>query len=407
MRVRFKTHNMRSLITILATFLLCLIFVSCTKNGPLRETSSPTTMPTGGFSDAKDASSGSSGSGSGASQPGVITAGEWNDLAHWDFWNELLLRDTINTFPHSWGFNTNKRISVQLKDDHGYLLHDVILNLVINGNTITARTDNFGVAELFPGLFDEGSLTGNFSLTAAYQGHSFDLGTYDASQTTIIRSIPVTKMNKPILDISFVVDATGSMGDEIYYLKNELSDVINRAGSQLAGTQIRMSSVFYRDEGDEYLTRPFAFTTNSGSLVDFIKAQNANGGGDFPEAVDKGLEAAIEGLQWSDDAVNRLLFLILDAPPHDGQEQISRIHKIVVEAQKKGVRIIPVSASGIDRSTEFFLRFLAVSTNSTYIFITNDSGIGLPHLVPTVGEYTVEYLNNLMVRLITKYGTNK
>jgi len=105
--------------------------------------------------------------------------------------------------------------------------------------------------------------------------------------------------------------------------------------------------------------------------------------------------------------VNRLLFLILDAPPHDGQEQISRIHKIVAEAQKKGVRIIPVSASGIDRSTEFFLRFLAVSTNSTYIFITNDSGIGLPHLVPTVGEYTVEYLNNLMVRLITKYGTNK
>jgi len=398
---------MRSLIAILATFLLCLIFVSCTKNGPLSETSSPTPTPAGGFSSATDASTGSSGSGSGTSQPGVITAGEWNDLAHWDFWQELLQRDTIKTFPHNWGFNTNNRISVQLKDDHGYLLHDAIVNLLINGNSITVRTDNSGVAELFTGLFNEGSLAGNYSLTAAYQGRSFDLGTYDASQTTIIRSIPVSKINKPILDISFVVDATGSMGDEIYYLKNELSDVINRAGSQLAGTQIRMSSVFYRDNGDEYLTRPFAFTTNSGNLVDFIKTQNANGGGDFPEAVDQGLEAAIEDLQWSDDAVNRLLFLVLDAPPHDGQEHIARIHKIVVEAQKKGVRIIPVSASGIDRSTEFFLRFLAVSTNSTYIFITNDSGIGLPHLMPTVGDYTVEYLNNLMVRLITKYGTNK
>ena len=397
---------MRNLLAVLAILLICVMFVSCTKNRPVTETSVIPGLYTDALSSAAGGSSGSTGS-SASAQPGVITAGEWNDLAHWDFWNELMQRDTINTFPHSWGYYTNNRISVVLKDDHDYLLHDAIINLLFNGNVITARTDNFGRAELFTGLFDEGSLPGDFSLTAAYQGHSFDLGTYEASQTTIVRSIPVSKINKAVLDISFVVDATGSMGDEIAYLKNELSDVVIRAGSQLAGTQIRMSSVFYRDNGDEYLTRPFPFTTNSGSLVNFIKDQNANGGGDFPEAVDQGLEAAIEGLQWSDEAVNRLLFLVLDAPPHDGPEQISRIHKVVVEAQKKGIRIIPVSASGIDKSTEFFLRFLAVSTNSTYIFITDDSGIGLPHLIPTVGDYTVEYLNNLMVRLITKYGTNK
>jgi von Willebrand factor type A domain len=170
--------------------------------------------------------------------------------------------------------------------------------------------------------------------------------------------------------------------------------------------QIRMGSVFYRDIGDEYVTKPFSFTTDAASLINFVKDQDANGGGDFPEAVDQGIEAAVENLQWSDHAVNRLLFLILDAPPHDGQDQLSRIQKVVAEAQQKGIRIIPVSASGIDRSTEFILRFLSVSTNSTYVFITNDSGIGNPHLIPTVGNYTVEYLNNLMVRLITKYGKN-
>ncbi len=50
------------------------------------------------------------------------------------------------------------------------------------------------------------------------------------------------------------------------------------------------------------------------------------------------------------------------------------------------------------------MRFMAISTNGTYVFITNDSGIGNEHLEPTVGEYQVEYLNDLLVRLINKYS---
>jgi hypothetical protein len=42
-------------------------------------------------------------------------------------------------------------------------------------------------------------------------------------------------------------------------------------------------------------------------------------------------------------------------------------------------------------------------TNGTYVFITNDSGIGNEHLEPSVGEYEVELLNELLVRLILKY----
>jgi len=50
------------------------------------------------------------------------------------------------------------------------------------------------------------------------------------------------------------------------------------------------------------------------------------------------------------------------------------------------------------------MRFISIATNGTYVFITNDSGIGNSHLSPTVGKYDVEYLNNLMVRLIKKYS---
>jgi hypothetical protein len=50
------------------------------------------------------------------------------------------------------------------------------------------------------------------------------------------------------------------------------------------------------------------------------------------------------------------------------------------------------------------MRFFSITTNGTYVFITNHSGVGNSHLEPSVGEYQVEFLNDLMVRLINKYA---
>jgi hypothetical protein len=50
------------------------------------------------------------------------------------------------------------------------------------------------------------------------------------------------------------------------------------------------------------------------------------------------------------------------------------------------------------------MRFFAIATNGTYVFVTDHSGVGNPHLEPSVGEYTVEKLNDLMVRLINEFS---
>ena len=76
------------------------------------------------------------------------------------------------------------------------------------------------------------------------------------------------------------------------------------------------------------------------------------------------------------------------------------------KASEKGIKIIPVVASGIDKETEFLMRFIACATNGTYVFLTDDSGIGESHLEPTVGKYEVEMLNDLIIRLILKYSGN-
>lgn len=375
--------------------LLLLLQESCTKSG------------IGGGSPDSFSAAAPAAPGSGPSGAGVMTAGEWNDIQNWDFWGSLLARDTIKTFPGIWGFYTQNKISVTLKDANNRLIHDATINASYNGTTISAKTDNFGKAQLLAGLYQPGFSLPPFTLTATLNGQVYDLGSYSSQEIEITKTIPVNKTVYNTLDIMFVVDATGSMGDEINYLKTELRDVITRAGSELPGTQIRMGSVFYRDKGDDYVTRPFEFTTNSNELISFVNNQGAGGGGDTPEAVDQALKSAIQDQQWSTNAVNRLLFLILDAPSHKDNDVLTRLKNAVAIAQQKGIRIIPVSASGIDWETEFLLRFLEISTNGTYVFITDHSGIGNAHFKPTVGNYQVEYLNNLMVRLIAKYGKNQ
>ena len=72
-------------------------------------------------------------------------------------------------------------------------------------------------------------------------------------------------------------------------------------------------------------------------------------------------------------------------------------------AAEQGVRLIPVVASNARRDTELFGRALAICTNGTYVFLTDDSGVGDSHLEPIVGDYEVELLQDLIVRIIERY----
>ena len=116
-------------------------------------------------------------------------------------------------------------------------------------------------------------------------------------------------------NISFVVDATGSMSDEIEFLKSDLSSVIESIEASNSDIKINYSSVFYRDINDQYVTKACDFTSEKEKLISFIDAQYASGGGDFPEAVDSALIHCMN-LSWDEAADTKLVFLILDAPPH-------------------------------------------------------------------------------------------
>jgi len=92
------------------------------------------------------------------------------------------------------------------------------------------------------------------------------------------------------------------------------------------------------------------------------------------------------------------LFLVLDAPPHD--EAREKMFELIQKASAKGIRVVPVVCSGANKSAEFIMRSIALATNGTYIFLTDDSGVGLPHIKPTTDVFNVEFLNSLLERVI-------
>ena len=336
-------------------------------------------------------------------QGGLVTAGEWNDLDNWDFYQKTLMKEPFKGFPDDWQMYTNHRIAVAITAKNKPAANATV-TLFRNDTPIwTAKTDNLGRAELWVGAFQKEKEL-NPTLLRLKVNEQW-VSTAAISETQVNRIALDETLPSPtnLVQIAFMLDATGSMGDELEFLKMDLKKVINEV--QKTNTQLKISTgtVFYRDEGDEYVVKHSPFTEDINQTTEFISQQRADGGGDFPEAVDKAL-VQLNQLQWQPEARTRIAFLVLDAPPHNKPAVISSIQYSVKTAAASGIKLIPVVASGIDKTTEFLMRFIAMYTNGTYVFITDHSGIGNKHLEPSVGEYQVEKLSDLMVRLIKKYS---
>lgn len=345
-------------------------------------------------------------------EAGVLTAGEWRDLDHWDFWIQKILgSQSFGSELTQWQFNTRGRIAVRVKDASGEPVANVPVILRLGSKDLwEARTSNAGVANLWLNLYGgEDTAEEVFLVVGGSELKNAKVlvsAAKEEEEPVLWNEVTYTpaKAAAKKADIAFIVDATGSMGDEIDFLKKDLLSILTSVAQSQSGVEIRTGAVFYRDEGDEYVTRSHDFTTNTSKTMEFVGKQQANGGGDLPEAVHTALEVSLKDLSWNLEARSRIAFLVLDAPAHgDRQKVIDSLQKSIRSFAQAGIRIIPVVASTSDKATEFMSRNFAIVTGGTYVFLTNDSGVGGEHLEATVGEYQVEKLNDLLVRLINEF----
>src|SRR5439155_8031440 len=109
--------------------------------------------------------------------------------------------------------------------------------------------------------------------------------------------------------------------DEIAYLKAEFKAMASTLAARFPDAAQRWGLVLYRDvgAGDLYTVRSFPFTADVNEFQSEIAAQSADGGGDYPESPELGLQEAAK-LAWRPDATARVLFWVGDAPHHVGHE---------------------------------------------------------------------------------------
>lgn len=339
-------------------------------------------------------------------EAGKITAGENNDLSEWKFWKDIA-QQQLESHQRLWTIKPEERAVFSVENEHGIPLIGAKIEIYSSSSpntpVWTSKSDNTGFAQLFGRTEHTDSTSKITHAVVSFNGKE-------------------KKINRPILlyegvnrvafdesceasdavDIAFVVDATGSMQDEIDFLKKDLLDIIETSASSNKNVDLNLASLFYRCEGNSYVTKHSDFSPDLNKTLDFIKEQNADEGGD--EVVAKALDETINQLSWREESRTKLLFIVLDEPPGATPEVIEAMKKAYRQASEKGIKIIPCVASGtsnqFDRRLEYLMRTGAMLTNGTYVFFTNDSGVGNNHTLPIVKSVEVEKLNALLKRII-------
>jgi hypothetical protein len=117
------------------------------------------------------------------------------------------------------------------------------------------------------------------------------------------------------VDLCFVMDCTGSMAGHIEGAKNSIKRVVDYMANMEPAIRIRIGFCGYRDhcDGSDRLVI-FDFTNTPEEFKNRLSGVSAKGGGDTPEDVLGGLNAAVTRMTWRNDT--RVLLHVGDCPPH-------------------------------------------------------------------------------------------
>ncbi|QGG95637.1 vWA domain-containing protein [Actinomarinicola tropica] len=207
------------------------------------------------------------------------------------------------------------------------------------------------------------------------------------------------------LDVVFLLDATGSMGDEIDRLRTTIDSVSERIAALESRPDVRFGMTLYRDEGDAFVTSTFDLTSDLAAFRAALAEVQAGGGGDYPEALDEGLADALSAHSWRDPAeAVQLVFLVADAPPQVGRDVPVPYDASIRDATGRGIKIFPVASSESDDQAEAVFRQLAQATGARFVFLSYGAGGaatgGSTDIAST--DYEELALDELVVRLVSE-----
>jgi hypothetical protein len=195
-----------------------------------------------------------------------------------------------------------------------------------------------------------------------------------ASVAKAAPALPAVAAKAPRVEVTFVLDTTGSMGGLIEGAKRRIWSIARRIGEGRPRPDLRIALVGYRDKGDEYVTRVHDLSGDMDEVYARLSAFRADGGGDFPEHVSAALSDAVHRVSWTQGSALRLIFLVGDAPPHLDYQDGFDYRRHVREAQQLGIGIETVQC-GANAATEQIWREIASLGAGHYAQIDGQGGM--------------------------------
>ncbi|RYX89004.1 MAG: VWA domain-containing protein, partial [Comamonadaceae bacterium] len=332
----------------------------------------------------------------------AVTAGMVDDNA--DFTSYLAFRNRTRVAHRP--RDIRERYLLEVKDSRGRGVADAEVAVQSpRGQAMWARTDTAGRVWLHPDAFDP-SHSSVYDVSVRKDGRQAQAYLKRGQKSSVEVQLDARPAAlRAQLDLVFLIDATGSMADEIGKLKATLHTIATEVAQLPSRPDLCFGLVAYRDRTDQFLLRSHDFTNNLGAFQGVLDALQAAGGGDYPEAMSEALNETVHNLSWRGDGTTRMVFLLADAPPHldYGGPQYD---DDMMAALGKGIRIFGVGASGLDKQGEYIQRQIAQYTGGRFVFLTYDqarspsSGPGR-ETVHDVKNYSVDTLDRLIVRLVS------
>ena len=192
--------------------------------------------------------------------------------------------------------------------------------------------------------------------------------------------------NGPKVDIVFTLDTTSSMGGMIEGAKATIWEIAKKAQEGQPAPQVRIGLVAFRDRGDEYVTKVLDLTGDLDLVYAKLSELTANGGGDGPEHVIKGLNDAVNEVHWSADSrAVKLVYLVGDAPPHEDYNDGLTLNGVLDDARSKGIRVSAIRC-GSDQTTLAKWTMIAGRTDGVVSTIAQNGGVRAAVVTPYDAE---------------------
>ncbi len=296
-----------------------------------------------------------------AAAPSGVQAGEWDDNANYRDYLKWL-KETERGIAK---LDISERQFVVVRDKDGKSVPNCPVTIRGTKGSTTLLTSTAGRVLVFPKAFKLGDqLTASTTCAGSQVAHSLGGKLDDITELSLTTSrvLPAQRA----IDLAFVLDTTGSMSEEIDAVKATIHAVAKQLSTDQ--TSVRIGLVEYKDRSDDTVARVFPFSSDLAAFSRKISGLTANGGGDLPEDMHAGLNAALDKLQWRSTAVTRMVIVIADAPPHLDY-QGPHYGDAAMRAAKSGIKLYTVSASGMDTTGQIVMRQMAQFTGAANLFV--------------------------------------